>query len=454
MFRKGGNVGVGIMSDITDRVKAQDGFLPGSTAAMKGAMGVTEQGINLANPLPQSRKYPDLVYENIDIDEMVGTPKTTEEYIAELQKGVGKYGGADPLTTFLLTAGPQVAKATGFADAISKLAPANKALLERLDKEAEYQRDLRLAGTKLGIGAEERAEQKRFDLKKLDLSEENQVKYLNDKRAYERMRDEDKKEYDQAAADKARKLAKLDERDRLAAEQNLINQGRAFELEKIKREENFQLKLLEKQTGIDNIIKEIAQKKYADGSYPTLSEATRKETWKQKTTTELRDQNLLVADEPLDPKVVSNPKKFASKARELGKKGNNVNRIYYDWTNDIQYRLEKDGKEYKFVVYDQGTETEKDGDKIKTTESVKEAIEKLPRRTPGTKGEEGEDESYEYSRGSAERAAQDRAIRRANIEAIGTIPQQRAGTTTINTKMNPQQKSDYDRFLEEYRNRN
>ena len=454
MFRKGGNVGVGIMSDITDRVKAQDGFLPGSTAAMKGAMGVTEQGINLANPLPQSRKYPDLVYENIDIDEMVGTPKTTEEYIAELQKGVGKYGGADPLTTFLLTAGPQVAKATGFADAISKLAPANKALLERLDKEAEYQRDLRLAGTKLGIGAEERAEQKRFDLKKLDLSEENQVKYLNDKRAYERMRDEDKKEYDQAAADKARKLAKLDERDRLAAEQNLINQGRAFELEKIKREENFQLKLLEKQTGIDNIIKEIAQKKYADGSYPTLSEATRKETWKVKTTTELRDQNLLVADEPLDPKVVSNPKKFASKARELGKKGNNVNRIYYDWTNDIQYRLEKDGKEYKFVVYDQGTETEKDGDKIKTTESVKEAIEKLPRRTPGTKGEEGEDESYEYSRGSAERAAQDRAIRRANIEAIGTIPQQRAGTTTINTKMNPQQKSDYDRFLEEYRNRN
>ena len=104
-------------------------------------------------------------------------------------------------------------------------------------------------------------------------------------------------------------------------------------------------------------------------------------------------------------------------------------------------------------MYDQGTETEKDGKITKTTESVKEAIEKLPRRTPGTEGEEGEDESYEYSRGSAERAAQDRAIRRANIDAIGTIPQQRAGVTTIDKRMNPQQKSDYERFLEEYRNR-
>lgn len=41
----------------------------------------------------------------------------------------------------------------------------------------------------------------------------------------------------------------------------------------------------------------------------------------------------------------------------------------------------KKGKEYEFEVYDQGTETEKDGDKIKTTESVKEAIEKLPIRS-------------------------------------------------------------------------
>ena len=102
-------------------------------------------------------------------------------------------------------------------------------------------------------------------------------------------------------------------------------------------------------------------------------------------------------------------------------------------------------------MYDQGTETDNDGKITQKTESVEEAIGKLPIRS---KKEIGEDESYTFSRGSAERAEQDRAIRRANIAARGTIPQQRAGTTTINTKMNPQQKSDYERFLEEYRNRN
>ena len=234
MFRKGGNVGVGIMSGITDRVHAQDGFLPGGTAAMKGAMGVTEEGINLANPLPQARVYPDLVYENIDIDEMVGTPKTSEEYIEQLQKGVGDYGGLDPATTFLLTAGPDIATAKNFSELIGKLGPANKALIERLNEEAKFKRDIRLAGTKLGIGADERAEQKRFDLKKLDLSQEQQVKYLNDERAYNRLKDEDKKEYDQAIADKTRALKKLDEKQRQDFEQNLINKGQAFELKKIK----------------------------------------------------------------------------------------------------------------------------------------------------------------------------------------------------------------------------
>jgi len=52
MFRKGGNVGNGIMTGIVDRTEAQDGYLPGSTAQMKGASGVTEEGIDLANPLP------------------------------------------------------------------------------------------------------------------------------------------------------------------------------------------------------------------------------------------------------------------------------------------------------------------------------------------------------------------------------------------------------------------
>jgi len=247
MFRKGGNVGNGIMTGITDRVEAQSGFLPGSTAERKGAMGVTEEGIELANPIPKASAFTPMTYENIDIEEMVGTPKSTAEYIEELKAGAGEYGGMDPLTSFLLTAGPSVAGAKNFADAIQRLKPGTDQLLKDAAAKAKYDRDLRLAGVKLGIGAQERADQKTFDLKKLDLSQENQVKFLNDQRAYERLQTQDKRDYDQAIADKARAFAKLDKEKQQEYEQRLINEGRAFELEQIKRKEKFELDKIEKQ---------------------------------------------------------------------------------------------------------------------------------------------------------------------------------------------------------------
>ena len=240
-----------------------------------------------------------------------------------------------------------------------------------------------------------------------------------------------------------------------AIESDLFDKKQKARFKELKMQYTNALELLREEqkliSGVDNNIKKSAEEGYKNKEYGTLGEATRIERWKQKTTRELLDQNKLVAAEPLDPKAVQNEKSLKKAAKTFGQKGNNTGRIYYDWTNDVQYELVKDGKEYKFEVYDQGTETEKDGKITKTTESVKEAIGKLPIRS---EKEIGEDESYIFPRGSAERAEQDRAIRRANIEAIGTIPQQRAGTTTINTKMNPQQKSDYERFLEEYRNRN
>ena len=97
MFRKGGNVGNGIMSGITDRVQAQSGY---------------------PNPVLdtlQSETIETAQAPSIGVD--IGQPKTTAEYIEELKAGAGEYGGMDPLTSFLLTAGPSVAGATGFADA-------------------------------------------------------------------------------------------------------------------------------------------------------------------------------------------------------------------------------------------------------------------------------------------------------------------------------------------------
>jgi len=241
MFRKGGNVGNGIMTGIVDRTEAANGFLPGSTAAMKGASGVTEEGINLANPLPQISEFKPMEYENMDIDALVGTPKTQAEYIEELRAGAGEYGGMDPLTSFLLTAGPSVAGATSFADAVNRLQPATQQLIKGADAKAKYNRDLRMAATKLALGAAEKSEDKRFKLNLQDMDQENQVKFLNDQRDYARLEKQDKRDYDEAVAAKARAYQKLDEQERKDYEQDMINQGRAFELEQIKRKEEFEL---------------------------------------------------------------------------------------------------------------------------------------------------------------------------------------------------------------------
>ena len=227
MFRKGGNVGEGIMTGIVDRsMHAEDPFV-----------GETDQFPRL-NTTPKA--FEPMEYENINIDELVRTPKTQAEYIEELRAGAGEYGGMDPLTTFLLTAGPNVAGATGFADAISRLNPATQQLIKGANEKAKYERGLRMAGTKLAMGAEEKAADQRFKLNLQDMDQENQVKYLNDERSYNALRDEDKRDFQLQVADRARAYEKLDEQAKREYEQKLISEGRAFELEQIKRKEKFE----------------------------------------------------------------------------------------------------------------------------------------------------------------------------------------------------------------------
>ena len=131
MFRKGGNVGNGIMTGIVDR------------------------SMHAENPIVTGN---DPFLSNVDI----GQPKTQEQFIEEIRAGAGDYGGMDPLTSFLLTAGPSVAGATSFADAVNRLQPATQQLIKGADAKAKYNRDLRMAATKLALGAEEKSEDKRF----------------------------------------------------------------------------------------------------------------------------------------------------------------------------------------------------------------------------------------------------------------------------------------------------
>jgi len=242
MFRKGGNVGDGIMTGIVDR------------------------SMHAENPFVS------------DVD--IGEPKTQEQYIEEIRAGAGDYGGMDPLTSFLLTAGPNVAGATSFSDAIQRLQPGTQQLLKDQAAKAKYDRDIRMAGTKLALADQQKFDDRRFDLalKADDRSyqeflKDDEREYLagikaddriynkeliqderkfnldliKDSRAYDKLQLEDKREYDARILDEAREYNKMEKEDQREYEKKLIEEGRAFELEKIIRAEEFQEKLYDKE---------------------------------------------------------------------------------------------------------------------------------------------------------------------------------------------------------------
>ena len=203
MFRKGGNVGNGIMTGITDRVQAQSGYPNPVLDTLQSETIETAQSPGI----------------NVDI----GTPKTTAEYIEELKAGAGEYGGMDPLTSFLLTAGPAVAGATGFADAIQRLQPGTERLLKDAEAKAKYDRDIRMAGTKLGL-----ADQQKFDDRRFQLA------IKADDRSYQDFLRQDERDY----------LAKVKADDRL------------YNKDLIKDEREYNLKLLEDQRAYNKLEKD------------------------------------------------------------------------------------------------------------------------------------------------------------------------------------------------------
>ncbi len=260
MFRKGGNVGNGIMSGITDRVQAQNGYPNPVLDTLQSETIETAQAPGI----------------NVDI----GQPKTTAEYIEELKAGAGEYGGMDPYTSFLLTAGPSIAGATSFADAIQRLKPGTDQLLKDAAAKAKYDRDIRMAGTKLGLADQQKFDDRRFQLaikaddrsyqdflrqderdylagiKKddriyqkglIDDERKFNLQLLEDQRAYDKLEKEDKRAYDAKILEEARAYQNMKDEEKRAYEKKLIEEGRQFELDQIIRKEEFQLKLLDKE---------------------------------------------------------------------------------------------------------------------------------------------------------------------------------------------------------------
>ena len=381
MFRKGGNVGNGIMSGITDRVQAQEGYPNPVLDTLESETIETAQSPGI----------------NVDI----GQPKTTAEYIEELKAGAGEYGGMDPLTSFLLTAGPSVAGATGFADAIQRLQPGTQQLLKDAEAKAKYDRDIRMAGTKLGLADQQKFDDRRFQLaikaddrsyqdflrederdylagiKKddriyqkglIDDERKFNLELLEDQRAYNKLEKEDKRAYDAKILEEARAYQNMKDEEKRAYEKKLIEEGRQFELDQIIRKEEFQLKLLDKQLETEQ---QFTVKDFADTYGGSKNQASNRVKF------ENQDIEAKIIDKFGDKNFggLIGGEFHGSTSKKLEKaKDRDVGKVYFDVMDGKVKRLRKTKEGYKFeIIEDVATFVEPEVS-TDTTETKKEVL--------------------------------------------------------------------------------
>ena len=407
MFRKGGNVGNGIMTGIVDRsMHAADPFVGDTDQFPKidVTSAVQDTSGNIDTSLPSEGRGVEYLSEEFSAKPVdIGKPKSVEEYLATLKEGAGEYGGMDPLTSFLLTAGPSVAGATNFADAINRLQPATKQLIKGADAKAKYNRDLRKAAVNLGLQDEQKFEDRRFNLAlkmndreyqkfltddergylnavrqddrvyNKDLiknTREFELSLLRDKRAYDKLSEEDRREYDLKVADRARAYQKLDVEEQRAYEEKLIKEGRAFELDKIKRAEDFQKERYD--------LEKEAAKRYTEKDFIEVYEG---DTLQANNRAEFENKKLKTK---FIEKFGSNFDGFLNGPNDpqestLIKKGNNkkVGKVYYDVnTGEAKIYNKKTDGTYGFQVIDIDTYVKPDAPKGSTKEEKDAEIDK------------------------------------------------------------------------------
>ena len=391
MFRKGGNVGNGIMTGITDRVQAQEGFAAGYQGMGKdNILNFDETEITETNtPETNTLRSPGI---NVDI----GTPKTTAEYIEELKAGAGEYGGMDPLTSFLLTAGPSVAGATGFADAIQRLQPGTQQLLKDAEAKAKYDRDIRMAGTKLGLADQQKFDDRRFQLAikaddrsyqdflrqderdylakvkaddrlyNKDLIKDERdynLKLLEDARAYDKLQIEDKRAYDAKILKEAREYQNMKDEEKREYEKKLIEEGRQFELDQIIRKEEFQLKLLDKELDANDPFNQKNLAKVYFEEYKSKAPANNRATYEAENIKAEMIAKVGANNVDQDPLVGGG----IHGSLEKKKKNKNVGKVYYDVdTGEVkQLRKTKEG-EFKFDIIDLETYVKPEAPEVTT----------------------------------------------------------------------------------------
>ena len=414
MFRRGGNVGTGIMTGIVDRsMHAENPFVMGNAGMNPDGLGFKEtpvEDVQSSNSNETSNNVEDAFNaESFKSTASAGTPTSVEDYISQIKAGAGEYGGMDPLTAYLLTAGPKISTATSFGDAISKLDDPNRMLIESADKKAAYNRDLRLAATKMGIADKNKfedrqfqldaqADQRRFDrLIKTDDREwksmliKDEREYLNstklddrewkkyligdardyekklliDKRDYDKLTRDEKQAYDAKLLGEARSYQDMKDSEKREYEKGLIADGRIFELEKITRKEEFDEKMFDKTLEQSKLRTSDNYLEFYGGSDVKASNRADYENNR----TEAKLLELFGKD---SAGLIGGDKHGSIESIIKGKKKKNIGKVFFDITDGTTKRIRKntDGS-FGFEIIDPNTYKPEDvpvneGDKFDT----------------------------------------------------------------------------------------
>jgi len=159
MFRKGGNVGDGIMTGIVDRENYDIGTQDVEAAEFgfgQGTRSAEELGYDFDFAVPTFKRGPNKSFEDIQ-----------EQYRTSLLDAAGDRGGYDPLTTFLLQYGPQLANKEGGNLVQNLIGAAEKpvsTMLKQKSAEDRFKRDIRLKATGAAIETKKEQDAQTMDI--------------------------------------------------------------------------------------------------------------------------------------------------------------------------------------------------------------------------------------------------------------------------------------------------
>jgi len=316
MFRKGGNVGDGIMTGIVDRTNhAEDPFVGG-----------TDQ-YSFNTPY-QGRTIPSL-------------KDLTAESTEALLEAAGDRGGYDPLTSFLLAYGPAAAVENRGGGTIANLIAAGEKPIQNLLKEKaeedRFQRNIKLKATGSAIEKRNRMMETEEDrkyrsgetlkdrlFKKAETKADREFRTdlfnketdrLLDIQANDFSNEEKilglKQDFEGSLLEQERDLKLNMQTIDNALKSSMFNQEQKNRFELLKKEYENSKSLLEfklkEESSIDSVIKAEAQKLVNDEVIGTYPEAENTLTWKYKTSGDLMEQGYNVSDQILTEDVVSNP---------------------------------------------------------------------------------------------------------------------------------------------------